>query len=353
MSTSAREIISNCFERKESNKVPIWGQVMNIPYIEKITHKKLFGASLDELQKIIAEAYNKSDIDVIPGITIPQWGVFKEKDYEVKREGYQYWKLGGDKAHAYEEAIEHVKQEINLELSKDDIHEYAANVNRLQKLLGEKTLIVPHIYGIRLEALYHTVGIENFSIMTYEDSSLIEEYLERQMINSLAQVEIICANSNSPIIQCCDDLGMKNTTLFSPNWLRTHYFPKLKKVSDKVKSKNRFFSYHSCGNVTEIIPDIIEAGVDALNPLEHTAGMNLEEIKEKYGNKLVLAGNIDVNLIQEGSTEDVRKEIRRCLDIAAKGGGYFLKEGITQTTPLENVIAYYDEAKTYQGWKKQ
>ena len=125
----------------------------------------------------------------------------------------------------------------------------------------------------------------------------------------------------------------------------------MKRVANKIREGGKYFSFHTCGNVMEIVPDLIDAGVQALNPLEFTAGMNLAEMKKTYGEELVLIGNANKNVAQLGSTEEVRREVRRCLDTAAPGGGYMLASAITQETPVENALAFYDEAKNYQSWR--
>ena len=111
-------------------------------------------------------------------------------------------------------------------------------------------------------------------------------------------------------------------------------------------------SFHSCGNVTQIIPDLIEVGIDALNSIEVTSGMDLRQVKELYGDKLVIMGNASANIVQMGSPDEVRGKVRRCLDDAAAGGGYLLAGGRTPATPVENLIAYFDEARTYQDWRQ-
>lgn len=349
MKLNTKERVLLTFQHKETDRIPIWGQIMNVEFIEKITGRKLCG-SPEQKEMIIADAYTRAGIDVIPGIRIPRWEVIKEEEFEIKYDGYFNWKIGGDKAYTLEQAIEHVKRKIDQDFKVGDALDFINDVNRVQRLLGEKTLIVPFVGGLSIEGLYHTVGFENFAIIMYEHGSLIDECLEVNMNHALKTIQIINENYDGPFIQIGDDLGMKGTTLFSPEWLREHFFPRLKKIGDKIRAGNKYFCFHSCGYIMDIIPDLINAGVTALNPIEQTAGMDLRKIKKQYGDKLVLAGNVNVNIVQMGSCDDVRKEVRRCLDDAAKGGGYFLKEGITPKTPVENIMAYLDEAQSYKGW---
>lgn len=209
--------------------------------------------------------------------------------------------------------------------------------------------MVPASY---LAVLYNTIGMENFSIIMFENGELIDAALEQVTDDAVEMTGVIHNEYDVPIIHCGDDLGMKGTTLLSPQWLREHVFPRMRKVADAIRAGGKYFSFHTCGNVTEIVPDLINAGVEALNPIEITAGMDLAEMKREYGDRLVLIGNANANIVQLGSPGEVRAEVRRCLDDAARGGGYFLTGGITQATPVENALAYFDEARNYSGWKK-
>jgi uroporphyrinogen decarboxylase len=145
---------------------------------------------------------------------------------------------------------------------------------------------------------------------------------------------------------------MKGRTMVSPHWMREHLFGRIKRVADAIHDGGKYFSFHSCGNVNAVVPDLIEAGIDALNPIEVTSGMDLAEVKRLYGDRLVIMGNANANIVQMGTPDEVRAEVRRCLDDAAAGGGYLLCGGRTPATPTENMVAYFDEAKTYQGWRK-
>jgi uroporphyrinogen decarboxylase len=79
---------------------------------------------------------------------------------------------------------------------------------------------------------------------------------------------------------------------------------------------------HSCGRVKEIIPDLIEVGLDCLQPLEVKAGMDVRELKEKYGDKLSFMGGIDVRAMTDPDPDVIEKEIGSKFEVAKKGGGY-------------------------------
>ncbi|MCX7803761.1 MAG: hypothetical protein N3A38_01095 [Planctomycetota bacterium] len=117
-----------------------------------------------------------------------------------------------------------------------------------------------------------------------------------------------------------DDLGYRNGLLFSPNTYREVLKPFHKKACDWAHAKGAVVMLHSCGNITKLIPDLIDAGFDGLNPLEVKAGMDLLAIKKEYGDRLVLQGGIDARKMKDGAA--IEEEIRTKLPEAKKGGGY-------------------------------
>jgi len=351
MPLPARERVLLAFQHQEADRVPIYGEARNVGFIETVTGKKLQG-SRENLERITIEAYARVGIDMIRRLMTPKWGTVKGERYDIQWDGYLNWKIGGEQALTLDEARELLKRNTdNGNNPRDQALANIREVDRIQALLGEHTLFVPMVPASCLTSLYHGIGIENFSIIMFEYPELIDAALEANMERAVQMTEVINNEHDGPVIHCCDDLGMKDSTIVSPKWMREHVFPRVKPVADKVKEGGKYFSFHSCGNVTEIVPDLIDIGIDALNPIEITAGMDLAEMKKKYGDRLVLIGNANANVIQLGSPDDVRSEVRRCLDDAARGGGYFLNGGITQATPVENVTAYFDEAKRYVGWR--
>lgn len=117
-----------------------------------------------------------------------------------------------------------------------------------------------------------------------------------------------------------DDLGYRNGLLFDLETYRNVLKPFHKKSCDWAHERGMKVMLHSCGNVNDLIPDLIDAGFDGLNPLETKAGMNLIELKEKYGSKLVLQGGIDVRKMTE--SDQIEEEIRTKITKAKVGGGY-------------------------------
>ena len=117
-----------------------------------------------------------------------------------------------------------------------------------------------------------------------------------------------------------DDLGYKNGLFFSLDIYREVLKPAHKRACDWAHERGVKVMLHSCGNIMEIIPDLIDAGFDGINPLETKAGMDAIEIKKMYGLQLVLEGGIDVRKMTQD--DQIEEEIRTKITAAKEGGGY-------------------------------
>lgn len=119
-----------------------------------------------------------------------------------------------------------------------------------------------------------------------------------------------------------DDMGYRNGPLFSPKMYRELCKPAHAKVCDFFHRYDLKVILHSCGNVTALVPDLIEAGFDCLQPLEVKAGMDLVGLKEKFGDRLAFMGGIDVRKMATGDPRLIEEEIATKIGLAKRGGGY-------------------------------
>ena len=134
-----------------------------------------------------------------------------------------------------------------------------------------------------------------------------------------------------------EDLGYSRGPFISPLLYRKFLAPLHKRIFSEFRKRNLPVIYHTDGDVRMLIPDLIDSGVTALQPLETKAGMDVRELKEEYGAVLAFIGNMDVRKLS-GSLEDVKEEFVSKVPIAAEGGGYILHSdhSIPPTVPLEN-----------------
>jgi len=118
------------------------------------------------------------------------------------------------------------------------------------------------------------------------------------------------------------DLGYRGGLFFSPKRYERQLHPVFKELCKYFHSHDMHVILHCCGKVEDLIPYLIEEGIDCLQPVEVKAGMDLIRLKEKYGDKISFMGGIDVRLIAMDDPRPIEKEIREKISVAKQGGGY-------------------------------
>ncbi len=194
-------------------------------------------------------------------------------------------------------------------------------------------------------------GWENAMVYSQIEPDVMKDLAKR--IGELhAQLGRKLAESGADLVLVADDLAFNSGTFFSPTSLRKLIFPILKEEVREIKKSGVPVMLHSDGNLNDVMDDLIDCGFDGLQSLQPSAGMDIGEIKDKYGKKLTLMGNLDLDyLLPFGTTEEVRAEVRSVIKSAAPGGGFILSTCniLTRDIPVENALAMYDEAER-SGW---
>ena len=148
-----------------------------------------------------------------------------------------------------------------------------------------------------------------------------------------------------------DDWGSRTTLMFSPAMWRRFIKPRLAICYQRVKERGALVGQHSDGYILKIIPDLIELGLDILNPLQPFI-FDVYQIKEQFGDQLTLYGGIDLDqVVTFGTPDEVKQEIREKARRLGRGGGYILQSCHTMLddVPMENVAAYIESCHQLAG----
>jgi uroporphyrinogen decarboxylase len=156
------------------------------------------------------------------------------------------------------------------------------------------------------------------------------------------------------IVIYADDIAFQERPMVSPTTYKALIKPRQKRVFDLLQSSGMKRLYHSCGNVWSLLPDLVEMGVEALNPIQVSAGEmgNTAELKKRWGKELTFWGGIDTHyILPRGTPQEVRQEVWRRLDDMAQDGGYVLGSvhDIQSEVPPENVCAMFDAAEEWSA----
>ena len=153
------------------------------------------------------------------------------------------------------------------------------------------------------------------------------------------------------IVRTYDDYGMQQGLMMSPALWRRFIKPRLAELVELVHSYGAKFMLHSCGSVVEVIADLIEIGVDILDPVQTRArGMCPEDLKESFGQYLCFHGGLDTQeVLPHGRPEEVEKEVIRLVKVFGRGGGYIFNssQALLPDIPPENIEAAYRAAREY------
>ncbi len=197
-------------------------------------------------------------------------------------------------------------------------------------------------------------GFDNWLMDLAADRPFVEALMDRVLEIWLSEAEatIQAVGTNADVVVYADDVAFQNRPMVSPRMYRALVKPRQRRVFDLLKQSGLKVFYHSCGNVQPLIKDLVDMGVDILNPVQVSANAmgDTAALKARWGNKLSFWGGIDTqNVLPRGSVRQVWQEVARRLDDMAQGGGYVLAavHDIQPEVPPENLCALFDAASAW------
>lgn len=217
--------------------------------------------------------------------------------------------------------------------------------------------IVAHrpVYGNLWEMTRLLVGMENALMMTILDTQIFE-----YLLGKLAEVQdgfydafLSVVGPYVSVVEFADDYGTNVGPMFNPDIYKKYFKPLYRRSIDKIKRKapQAKILLHNDGAIRKFIPDLIETGFEVLNPIEgHLPGMDPVELKRDFGRDMVFQGGVDVkNVLNHGTIEDVRTEVRKRIEQMGEGGGYILApaHNFSNDIPLENMLAFFDAGREF------
>jgi len=176
------------------------------------------------------------------------------------------------------------------------------------------------------EMIWRILGTENVLLKIGEDPMAVARFIERlgDFAVGLAEAQIEAAQGKLTGLYIWGDVAYDRGMFFSPDYWRQVYKPQVKRICDVAHEAGLKTIYHGCGDASVIFDDFIEAGVDAYNPLEAKAGLDVLELKRRYGSRWAFNGNIDVRVLATNDLDLVRAEVLTKLN-AARGGGFIIQ----------------------------
>ncbi len=194
-------------------------------------------------------------------------------------------------------------------------------------------------------------GFENFLVDLLLNPEFVQALMDRALDFWLKLCGAVLEKVGPyvDVVLLADDVAFHDRPMVDLKRYRRMIKPRHKQMVDWIKSKsNAKVLYHCCGAVKSLIPDFIEIGVDALNPVQvSSVGMDTAELKSGFGDKICFWGGIDTSrVLPVGSPAAVQDEVRRRIQDLAAGGGYVLASvhNVQEDVPVENILAMADAA---------
>jgi len=234
--------------------------------------------------------------------------------------------------------------ENNINSTVSYIKEYKDTIAKRNSKVG-----VSAIYGCLSQTLYEfVVGMNDFMMMVYEDRELIEEMLEASCVHFVNMTKAVVA-AGVDFIFPADDVAFKTGLFIPPKIFKEIWIKRMARIFEPAVSAGIPVMFHSDGKIDDIVEDLIDMGLDCLNPLD-PYGVDYHDYKKRYGSRLCLSGNVDIEFpLSKGTPADVDADVKEHMEVLKPGYGYVatVSHSVVNYIPHENVIAYINAIHKY------
>jgi uroporphyrinogen decarboxylase len=275
------------------------------------------------------------------------------------------WGIKWGKNPNYYDMIDHPLKDAGI----DDLDEFdwpdPRNPIRFKGLKEEvEHLYLRTDYAIQADAFFGGIyecawwlrGFETFTVDMYRRPEFTLKFLDKisKLYMEFYSKYLDVVGPFVQVIDYNDDLGMQTGPIISPTMFRRYLKPRYLELFNLIRNKTRAKIFlHTCGSVYQLIPDLMDIGLDILNPIQPLAtNMDIDTLKKDFGERLCFHGGIDIQrLLPNGSIEDVEAEVRRVARVGGKGGGLILAgaHNIQSDVPPQNVLAMFKAAGSYEA----
>ncbi|MFX0090799.1 MAG: uroporphyrinogen decarboxylase family protein [Candidatus Hodarchaeota archaeon] len=324
---NSRERILTAFQHKEPDRVPLFE-----PWIESEVCG-FFGMNCYDVRE-------KLQLDGFP------LGTYPAGKTQAYGNGIDEWGRIFKNGQYYDGLV---KNEVNLKnftppLSHAEDWFPKERVKHVKKKYGDNYALYFAWHDCSLGLTYLSMGMKDFFLGLYEKPELIQGLIERNTDWTIALVEQANING-ADFIVLGDDVADNSRPFISPRMFRKLILPEYKKIT---LASDVPIIWHSDGNVAPLLPMIIEAGFIGVHSLEPKANIDLGKIKNQYGEKLVLCGNLDATeVLTQSDLAIVRKDVERCIREGAPKGGYLFSSSnsLFEGHNLQAITEAYNYAK--------
>ena len=230
----------------------------------------------------------------------------------------------------------------------NDYSDLETHLAEIETQLSSDMKVIPQL-GYLFMGAWQLMGFENFCIYLSDDRQLIQDVINRLAENQLCVLEILLQHECVGAIFMPDDLCYNSGPIVSPKVYKEFIYPWYRKIIDRCHAKNIPIGLHSDGDLTLLLPDLVDCGFDCIHPFEPPMN-DIVAVKHAWGDRIAVAGNIDLKgALSSGSPEDVVEEVKEKASKLAPNGGWLLgsSNSIPDFVPIENFRAMLSSGMTY------
>jgi uroporphyrinogen decarboxylase len=287
--------------------------------------------------RIVAAPYTGAVVGGIEGLRMTEWGTQDTGDYGTTR--------------PYPLADASTKIEIDgYPIPNPDNYDYAAAAQAARSL-GDYAVRGPYWKPLFCQVC-DLVGMEEAMVKMMLEPAVFEGLLERifeHTIDYCARLLDACGE-NMPIFCLGDDFATQRGMMISPAKWRKFLKPRFARLFDIGKSRGKPVWFHSCGDITSILPDLIDIGMDVWETVQlHTLPLSPAKLKQEYGRHITFFGGVSTQRLPFITPGEVSEEVKRCIDILGRDGGYICgpDHHIKPDVSAENTVMLFETAKHY------
>jgi uroporphyrinogen decarboxylase len=320
------------------------GEPDRVPFFELLVDREVVAAVLEEPVASIEQEvrfWHALGYDYVSVKAVIPWPRHRDSapdTAELSRGRREWVNVHSDLVHS-RAGLEALRWPRPRDVDYSDL-EHAARV------LPDGMKILARTSGV-LENTLWTLGFEGLSYLLADDPAVVRDTADAVGSLLLSIFQTMASMDGVGALLLGEDMGFKTATMISPAALREYVFPWHRRIVAAAHAAGKPIVLHSCGNLRQVMDDVIATGWDAKHSFEDVI-QPIAEAKELYGDRIAVLGGIDVDLLARGSEEAVRARVREVIRRCAPGGGFALGAGnsVANYVPVRNYLAMLDE-----GWR--
>lgn len=338
-----KERVLAAIRHQETDRVPK-GEVYIQPQVANALLGKEYPADHQHFERDV-EVRRLLNMDVVNVGDWPEWEIGTNADgKKIVQSVYgQTFLVGAESKHILEPPID-IEDAENY--PEPDISRVKGTL--IERYAKETDFFIFAQVGGPISMLNEMFPMEDYMVYCLTNTEEMYQISEKVISFEIKKAKLFL-DKGADAILIADDMAFNTGVFLPPYIMEANVYPFYRRMIQEIKAyKDVPVFLHSDGNLNSIMDDLAECGFDGLQSLQPSAGMDIREIKEKYGSRLCLWGNIDLDYIMcFGSTDEVRADVRRTIDIAAPGGGFILSTCNTMVDiiPPANIFAMMEEAE--------